>query len=181
MWRIVVLIALNIRCLISSLLICTWFFKNQVRNRLKIQFVELDFLKNQVQINKGNIHPLPDFQTFQRPAYLHKAWMPWTTLLQICVSYHIVLLGHNGAKNFHVAYRKIVSSNTSRLEAHASFFRLLMKGIFDPYVLWHFDQNLISSLAPRGRTRYYKVWCSFHQIGRWVMVLVAYQMLLLFF
>ena len=33
-------------------------------------------------------------------------------------------------------YRKVASSNTSRLEAHAGFFRLLMKGIFDPYVLW---------------------------------------------
>ena len=27
-------------------------------------------------------------------------------------------------------YRKVASSNTSRLEAHAGFFRLLMKGIF---------------------------------------------------
>ena len=32
-------------------------------------------------------------------------------------------------------YSKVASSNTSRLEAHAGFFRLLMKGIFDPYVL----------------------------------------------
>ena len=32
-------------------------------------------------------------------------------------------------------YRKIASSNTSHLEAHASCFRLLMKGIYDPYVL----------------------------------------------
>ena len=32
-------------------------------------------------------------------------------------------------------YRKVASSNTSHLEAHAGFFRLLMKGIFDPYVL----------------------------------------------
>ena len=32
-------------------------------------------------------------------------------------------------------YRKVVSSNTSHLEAHAGFFRLLMKGIFDPLVL----------------------------------------------
>ena len=30
-------------------------------------------------------------------------------------------------------YRKVPSSNTSGLEAHAGFFRLLMKGIFDPY------------------------------------------------
>ena len=27
-------------------------------------------------------------------------------------------------------YRKIASSNTSRLEAHVGFFRILMKGIF---------------------------------------------------
>ena len=32
-------------------------------------------------------------------------------------------------------YRKVASSNKSRLEAHVGFFRLLMKGIVDPYVL----------------------------------------------
>ena len=32
-------------------------------------------------------------------------------------------------------YRKVGSSKTSRLEAHARFFRLLKNGIFDPYVL----------------------------------------------
>ena len=32
-------------------------------------------------------------------------------------------------------YRKVRSSKTSRSETHAGFFRLLMKGIFDPYVL----------------------------------------------
>ena len=42
------------------------------------------------------------------------------------------------------AYRKVASSNTSHLEAHAGFFRLLMKGIFDPYVLWPFDKKWIS-------------------------------------
>ena len=41
-------------------------------------------------------------------------------------------------------YCKIASSNNSCLEAHASFFRLLMKVIFDPYVLWLFDKNFIS-------------------------------------
>ena len=41
-------------------------------------------------------------------------------------------------------YRKVASSfNTSRLEAHAGFFRLLMKGIVDPYVLWPFDKKFI--------------------------------------
>ena len=34
-----------------------------------------------------------------------------------------------------LTYRKVTSSNTSHLEAHAGFFRLLMKGIFNPYVL----------------------------------------------
>ena len=34
-----------------------------------------------------------------------------------------------------IMQRKVASSNTSRLEAHAGFLRLLMKGIFDPYVL----------------------------------------------
>ena len=42
-----------------------------------------------------------------------------------------------------IIYRKIASSNTSRLEAHVGFFRLLMKGIFGPYVLWPFDKKLI--------------------------------------
>ena len=31
-------------------------------------------------------------------------------------------------------YRKVASSNMFRLEAHGGFFRLLMKGIFHPYV-----------------------------------------------
>ena len=31
-----------------------------------------------------------------------------------------------------IKYRKVTSSNTSHLEAYAGFFRLLMKGIFDP-------------------------------------------------
>ena len=38
--------------------------------------------------------------------------------------------------------RRVSSSIKSGLEAHAVFFRLLMKGIFDPSV--PFDRNLIS-------------------------------------
>ena len=34
-------------------------------------------------------------------------------------------------------YRKVASSNTSRLEAHSGFFTLLMKGIFDLYTLYN--------------------------------------------
>ena len=36
--------------------------------------------------------------------------------------------------SFDLVHRKIASSNTSRLEAHAGFFRLLIKRIFDPYI-----------------------------------------------
>ena len=50
-------------------------------------------------------------------------------------------------------YRKVASSNTSRLEAHAGFFRLLMKGIFDAYVLWPFGKKLIFELVMCVSTR----------------------------
>ena len=43
-----------------------------------------------------------------------------------------------------IDYCKVVSSNTSHLEAHAGYFSLLMKGIFVPYVLSHLDKKLIS-------------------------------------
>ena len=42
---------------------------------------------------------------------------------------------HSGCDQLLDMYRKVASSNTSRLEAHAGFFRLLMKGIFNPCVL----------------------------------------------
>ena len=56
-----------------------------------------------------------------------------------------------------LSYLKVASSNTSRLEAHAGFFRLLMKGIFDPYLLRPFDKKLISQLVTRIRTHDYMV------------------------
>ena len=46
------------------------------------------------------------------------------------VIYKYVLIGQRL-----MVYRKVASSNMSRFEAHAGFFRLLMKGIFGPYVL----------------------------------------------
>ena len=47
--------------------------------------------------------------------------------------------------------------NTSRLEAHAGFFTLLMKVIFLLDVLWPFDKKLISWLVKFVRTRDYTV------------------------
>ena len=46
------------------------------------------------------------------------------------------------------AYRKVASSRLSRLVAHPRIFRRLMKGKFDPYVLWPLAkkfQNWINS------------------------------------
>ena len=40
-------------------------------------------------------------------------------------------------------YHKVASSNISCSEAHAGFFRLLMNGIFDSYVLRPFDKKFI--------------------------------------
>ena len=40
-------------------------------------------------------------------------------------------------------YHIVASTSPSRTEAHAGLFRSLMKGIFDPYVLWPFDKKLI--------------------------------------
>ena len=50
-----------------------------------------------------------------------------------------------------------MNSNTCCLEAHAGFFKLHMKVIFDPYVLRPFDKKMISLLVTRVRTRDYKV------------------------
>ena len=49
----------------------------------------------------------------------------------------------------------VASFYTSRLEAHAGFFSLLMKGIFDPSVLWPFDKKLISQLRTWIRIQHY--------------------------
>ena len=54
-------------------------------------------------------------------------------------------------------YCEITSSNTSRLEAHAGFFRLLMKRIFGPYTVWPFNKKLIFWLVTCIRTRNYTV------------------------
>ena len=41
----------------------------------------------------------------------------------------------------------VASSNTSHLAPHPGFYRLLMKGIFDAYVLWHLGEKFIFELG----------------------------------
>ena len=50
------------------------------------------------------------------------------------VSYFFFSLCKYTVYNYYT-YRKVASSNISCLEAHAGFFRLLMKGILDSHVL----------------------------------------------
>ena len=44
-------------------------------------------------------------------------------------------------------YRKVASFNTSCLDEHAGFFKLLMKGIFDSCVLWPFNEKLVTHVC----------------------------------
>ena len=39
--------------------------------------------------------------------------------------------------------RIVASTSPSRFEARAGLFRWLMKGIFDPYLLWSFEKKVI--------------------------------------
>ena len=54
-------------------------------------------------------------------------------------------------------YCIVASASLFRFEAHTGLFRLLMKGIFDPYVLWPFDKKLIFYLVTRISTRRFTV------------------------
>ena len=58
-----------------------------------------------------------------------------------------------------MTYHKVAYSSTSRLEALAGIYRLLMKGLFDAFVLRPFDKKLIFELVTHVNTRYYTVLC----------------------
>ena len=45
------------------------------------------------------------------------------------------LLYKSKSLNYEITYRIVANASPSCFEAHVSLFRLLMKGIFDPYVL----------------------------------------------
>ena len=86
------------------------------------------------------------------PQYGHKV------VLHYCLwnIYFIPNDRQQGEKNTHpvTTYCKVASSKTSRLKAHAGFFRLFIKGIFHAYVLWPFGKNNISELVMRISTRH---------------------------
>ena len=47
---------------------------------------------------------------------------------------------------------------TTPADQHPGFYRLLMKGIFDAYVLWPFDKKLIFELVMRVNTHDFTVY-----------------------
>ena len=63
-------------------------------------------------------------------------------------------------RNIYVSnYLIVASTNLSRFKVHAGLFRLLMKGIFDPYLLWPFCKTLIFLLVTGISTRDFTVCC----------------------
>ena len=49
-------------------------------------------------------------------------------------------------------YRIVATSNTSCFEPHPGFYRLLMKGIFDAYVLWPLEKIIFFEFVTRVNT-----------------------------
>ena len=91
------------------------------------------------------------------PHFLYKFWSKqccfWKTHLLFPTHFEWEIKKKKRSRSildFDPKYRKVTSTNPSHLEAHAGFFRLLMKGIFDPYVLWPFDKKLIFLISNVG-------------------------------
>ena len=81
----------------------------------------------------------PNYSTFQNFRNFRKKWY-FIRFIHKVIFEDLILLYFECRPNFQslkdsITYCKVVSSNTSRLEAHAGFFRLLMKEIFGPNVL----------------------------------------------
>ena len=108
------------------------FMKREVLKCLKRQ-MGINFAKNILFMFIQYDHLLLGIQTIQ--ALIFKCVKLLTKWQFLPILIKILLL---------LVYRKFTSSNTSRLEAHAGFFRLLMKWIFNPYVPWLFDKKLLS-------------------------------------
>ena len=51
-----------------------------------------------------------------------------------------------------MSYRKVASSSLSRLVARFQIFRRLMKGIFDPYVLWPLAKKFQTWIVDRSNS-----------------------------
>ena len=62
-------------------------------------------------------------------------------------------------------YRIVASRSMSRLVTCLGLFRLLMKGIFGPYVLWPMDKKLIFWIVTRVSARDYTICCLFVKFG----------------
>ena len=95
--------------------------------------------------------------------------------------YKCLLAGYVFSQVRSFKYRIVASRSTSRLVTCLGLFRLLMKGIFGPYVLWPLDKKLIFWIVTRVSARDYTVIIfSWHGIvkllmKRWNHVLVKYR------
>ena len=87
------------------------------------------------------------------------------------------IYGKNGVIPWHffwiLTYRIVASRSTSRLVTCLGLFRLLMKGIFGPYVLWPLDKKLIFWIVTSVSARDYTV--SFFYIQRGILMSTPYD------
>ena len=84
-------------------------------------------------------------------------WAFWAVqfmhILHLAIYDHFCpFLSKKTPKNWYFQYCKVASFNTSHFEAHAGIYWLLMKGIFNDYVLRYFYKKLISELVMRDFT-----------------------------
>ena len=116
----------------------------KVFNSTELHFSEVYFFQNWYFIKVSVKHKQNDIA-------LSHSWLPypdlWFRRYDLFLSPSIPQSQFNSRLSSSLCsiqpiYRKVASSNTSHLEAHAGFFRLLMKGIFNPYVLWPFGKKI---------------------------------------
>ena len=99
-----------------------------------------------------------------------------TNYIIVMFEIHWLLGGYLWKFKLATIYLKVGSSNTSCLDAHAGIFRLLMKGIFDPYVLWTFER--ISTVSRKPYNENNKIFYMFGWPG-WEIVYPTHPLLTL--
>ena len=90
------------------------------------------------------LHSLPYFSPLLKFIYSEKATKIWRNLL--VDSFFTFKNSIHTSNQRHIVafseYRKVASTSPSRLEAHADFFRLSMKGKFNIHLLWAFGKKV---------------------------------------
>ena len=119
-----------------------------LKHKKTLTWLSKSDFQQQIIENCGGI--IPALENNKMCLEILKTCMIWVDFWELGVD---LIFRHNFNVKIHLNfsdlfYRKVASSNTSRLEAHAGFFRLLMKGIFDlcTVTFWQEVDFLISNV-----------------------------------